>query len=66
MKSDEILVIQSKACLKPEKLEQLRQDILRQKETGVIVLPNYVEVVIVSKDVDIQVKKEVSSNEQCW
>lgn len=57
MKNDEILIVVPKARLKPEKLEQLRQDILRQKETGVIVLPNYVDLVISPKDVDIQIKK---------
>lgn len=62
MNSDEILIIQCQIPMKPQKADDLRKRILEQKETGVILLPNYCTVVTKPKDIDIQVESQESWN----
>ena len=55
-----VLVIQCKAVLPQEKLKILRGNILKQKETGVIVLPPYCDAILVPDDILIKfMDKEV-------
>lgn len=58
MKNDEILIIRCQIPMKPQKADILRKQILEQKETGVILLPNYCTVVTKPKDIDIQVEQQ--------
>lgn len=53
----DVLVIKSSA-VRPERLRELRRDILTQKETGVIVLPSCVDAVIVPDDIKIVIDDE--------
>ena len=57
MMSD-VLVIKSRHAVRPERLRELRRDILTQKETGVIVLPSCVDAVIVPDDIKIVIDDE--------
>lgn len=45
-------------AVRPERLRELRRDILTQKETGVIVLPSCVDAVIVPDDIKIVIDDE--------
>ncbi len=51
---NEILVVRTNVYLKIEEQEAVRQYILEQRKTGVIVLPVYCEVIVVPKDVEIK------------
>lgn len=52
MMSD-VLVIKCRHAVRPERLRELRKNILEQKETGVVVLPSCVDAVVVSNDIKI-------------
>lgn len=54
----DVLVIKSGHAVRPERLRELRRDILTQKETGVIVLPSCVDAVIVPDDIKIVIDDE--------
>lgn len=49
----DILVIKSTALFSPEKLKQLRDSIIAQKDSGVILLPYGFEVIVAPDDVEI-------------
>lgn len=51
----DILVIKCNGAVRPEKLRELRREILAQKETGVVVLPSCVDAVVVPDDIKIVV-----------
>lgn len=53
MENNEILIIQCQVSMNPQKLDALREQILKQKETGVILLPYYCTAVTKPKDIDI-------------
>lgn len=56
MNSDEILIIQYPYTMSQQRVDTLREQILKQKESGVILLPNLCTVVTKPKEVDIQVE----------
>ena len=58
MNKNDILVIKYPFMMTQSRINMLRDGILKQKETGVIVLPDYCEVVIAPKDVEIKVEME--------
>lgn len=58
MNSDEILIIQYPYRMSQQKANDLRELILKQKETGVILLPHYCTVIIKPKDIDIKVQSK--------
>lgn len=58
MKNDEILIIKCQIPMKPQKFDTFREQILKQKESGVILLPPYCTVVTKPKDIDIQVEED--------
>ena len=58
----EILVIKSTAFLPREKLQAILDNLKVQKETGVILLPPYLEAQIVPDDIEI---KLVNGNGEC-
>jgi DNA-directed RNA polymerase subunit RPC12/RpoP len=56
MKNDELLIIQYQAPISKLKAYDFHEQILKQKETGVILLPYYCSVISKPKDIDIQVE----------
>lgn len=57
MMSD-VLVIKCRCAVRPERLRELRRNILEQKETGLIVLPSWVDVVVVPDDIKVVIDDE--------
>ena len=49
----DILVIRCNTLIHPEKLNKFRDIILEEKESGVIVLPNMFEAIVVPDDIKI-------------
>lgn len=45
------------AVIKPEDLKKLREIFIKEKEEGVVVLPPYVEALIVPEDIEIRVEE---------
>ena len=58
----DILVVKSTAFLPSERLRAILDSLKEQKETGVILLPPYLEVQIVPEDIEI---KLVNGNGEC-
>lgn len=58
----EILVIKSTAFLPHEKMQAVLDNLKEQKETGVILLPPYLEAQIIPEDIEI---KLVNGNGEC-
>ena len=58
----DILVIKSTAFLPREKMQAILNNLRVQKETGVILLPPYLEAQIVPEDIEI---KLVNGNGEC-
>ena len=52
----DILVVKSTAFLPHEKMQAILDNLMAQKETGVILLPPYLEAKIVSDDIEIKLK----------
>jgi hypothetical protein len=57
MNKDDILVIRYPFLMKNSQADQLYMSILKQKENGVIILPDYCEVVTAPKDVEIKTEQ---------
>lgn len=51
---NDILVVKVNMFLRNKEQEAVRQHILEQRKTGVIVLPTYCEAIMVPKDVEIK------------
>lgn len=51
---NDILIVRVNMFLKNKEQEAVRQHILEQRKTGVIVLPPYCEAIMVPKDVEIK------------
>lgn len=51
---NDILVVKSTAFLPHEKMQAILDNIMAQKETGVILLPPYLEAQIVPEDIEIK------------
>ena len=58
----DILVVKSNAFLPHEKMQAVLDSLRAQKETGVILLPPYLEAQIVPEDIEI---KLVNGNCEC-
>lgn len=59
MSKDEILVIKVNGFnLSPEDMHNLRQQIIKQKEEKVVLLPYYCEAIVVPEDVDIRFEED--------
>lgn len=58
MRKDEILVVTVNAFMHKDDLENLQRRILKQKESGVIVLQNFCTVQIAPKDIEIKVEEK--------
>ena len=58
----DILVVKSTAFLPHEKMQAVLDNLKEQKETGIILLPPYLEVKIVPEDIEI---KLADGNGEC-
>ncbi len=59
MSESEILVIKVNSFnLSPEDMHNLRQQIIKQKEEKVVLLPYYCEAIVVPEDVDIRFEED--------
>ena len=58
----DLLVIKVKSGInvKADLMDHWRKEILRQKETGVVVLPWYIEAEVVPKDIEIKFEEDQS------
>lgn len=54
MKENNLIIVKSGLNIKADLLEHWRKEILKQKETGVIVLPWYLDVIVVPEDMKVQ------------
>ena len=52
---NDILVVKVNANLPADSMEDIRTSILKQKNTGIIVLPNYCEALVVPEGTEITV-----------
>lgn len=55
---DQLIIIRPTCLLSYEHMRVLRNTILKQRETGVIILPYAVEVILAPKDVEIKVEEK--------
>lgn len=44
--------------IKPELMKHLQKDIIKQKETGVVILPWFLTAVVVPEDTEIRIESE--------
>jgi hypothetical protein len=56
MNKDDILIVKYPFLMKNDQATKLYESILKQKENGVIILPDYCEVVIAPKDSEIKTR----------
>lgn len=56
MDSKQVLVVRTNLFLKPDQMENIRQDLLKQMEDGVVILPPCCEALVVPDGMDIQVE----------
>lgn len=56
--SDMLVIKVNHFHLSPEDMHNLRQQIIKQKEEKVVVLPYYCEAIIVPEGVDIRVEED--------
>lgn len=57
MTKDEILVLRCKHAFKKEDMEKLRRLVLRQVFEGVVILPDYVEPIIVPAGLEVRIEE---------
>lgn len=55
MTKDEILVVKVNFPVKSDVLRELQRVLIKQKETGVIVIPAFMDAQVVSGDVEVRV-----------
>ncbi len=44
--------------IQPDLMEYLQKDIIKQKETGVVILPWFLTAVVVPEDTEIRIERE--------
>lgn len=64
MNKDDILIVKYPLMMRERDVKALYDSILRQKESGVIILPDYCEVIIAPKDMEIQTKNKVMTEDE--
>lgn len=56
--SDILVIKTNQFKLSPEDMHKLRQQIIKQKEEKVVLLPYYCEAIVVPEDVDIRFEED--------
>lgn len=64
MNKDDILIVKYPFRMGERDANALYNKILKQKENGVIILPDYCEVIIAPKDIEIQTKNKVMTEQE--
>ena len=64
MNKDDILIVKYPFLMKNVDASKLYESLLKQKETGIIIIPDYCEVVIAPKDIEIQTKNKVMTEQE--
>ena len=59
----DVLVVKINALFPSDKIFAIHKDILRQKESGVIVLPSYCEALVVPEDIEIKLEADLNEEE---
>lgn len=59
MNKDDILIVKYPFLMRNDQATKLYESILKQKENGVIIIPDYCEVVIAPKDAEIETKTQM-------
>ena len=59
----DVLVVKINALFPSDKISAIHKDILRQKESGVIVLPSYCEALVVPEDIEIKLEADLNGEE---
>ena len=54
----DILVIKSKILLKTDAYKKLYDLLMKQKENGVVIVPEYCEAIVVPDDIEIRMEDE--------
>ena len=57
MNKDDILIVKYPFLMSNSQTTHLYESILKQKETGVIILPDCCEVIVVPKDIEIKTEE---------
>lgn len=60
-----VLVIKVNSPLKQEDMDTLKEKIEEMKKEGVILLPNYCDIILVPEDTDVKVTPEEKSEHMC-
>ena len=58
----DILVVKCRAHIAPEHMNRILDNIKAQKETGVILLPHYLEAQVVPDDIEIKSIENIKEN----
>ena len=59
----DVLVVKINALFSSDKIFAIRKHILKQKESGVIVLPSYCEALVVPEDIEIKLEADLNEEE---
>lgn len=59
IENKDLLIVRTKSLLTPAQMDRLRRYILGQRDTGVIVLPSFCEVLAISGDAEIKIEAGV-------
>ena len=54
----DILVVKLNAIFPADRISEIRKEIIRQKESGVVVLPPYCDVLMVPEDIEIRFEED--------
>lgn len=60
---NDVLVVKINALFPSETLSEIHKNILKQKESGVIVLPSYCEALVVPEDIEIKLEADLNGKE---
>lgn len=57
MVDENLLIIKVNVMLRGDRLQEIRELIMKQRETGLIILPPFCEAVVVPKDIEIKIEE---------
>lgn len=55
--NNELLIVKLNMHLRAKDIQRIRESILKQKETGLVILPAFCDVIQVPKDIEIRVEE---------
>lgn len=62
MNKDDILIVKYPLFMRDRDVKALYESILRQKESGVIILPDYCDIIVAPKDTELYVEQRERVN----